>query len=111
MSADVPGCIKLVAHAIERNLDASDLHAHRLVLPEFADRNCRVPFLVLRHSLPSFTPYRFAFFIAFPPSCTMFRVASTVRHDGIFRDLARRGWRSRPTLLQPPGHPAHPGAV
>src|SRR5262245_57143102 len=53
MSADVAGRIELVANAIERHFNASDLHAQRLVVPQFAEQSRRVPCLVHRHCLSS----------------------------------------------------------
>src|SRR5689334_18347094 len=54
VSTDVAGRIELVADAIEGHLDASDLHAHRLVVAQFAEQSRRVPVLVHRHCLSSY---------------------------------------------------------
>src|SRR5262245_11903792 len=54
VSAHVAGRIELVAHPIKRDLDASDLHPHRHVVPQFAERSRCVPFLVHRHCRSSY---------------------------------------------------------
>src|SRR5215475_11779092 len=53
VSADVASRIELVANTIEGNLDASDLHAHRLFVPQFTEQSRRVPIFVDRHCLSS----------------------------------------------------------
>src|SRR5262249_49481017 len=54
VSTDVPGRIELVAHAVERHLDSSDLYAYRFVVSQFGERSRHVPFLVHRHRCSSY---------------------------------------------------------
>src|SRR5215470_3202496 len=54
VSADVASRIELVADTIERHLNASDLHAHRLPVPQFTEQSRRVPIFVHRHCLSSY---------------------------------------------------------